>query len=75
MQHLTLTPTDTDLTQIHDDTLVDLLPQVSPEDLDERDLEGGDLAVHEDARQIQLHLEANVDLGQRDGRVRETEGH
>jgi len=71
MQHLT--PTDTDLTQIHDDTLVDLLPQVSPEDLDERDLEGGNLAVHEDASQIKLHLEANVDLGQRDGSVRETE--
>ena len=45
---------------------------MSPEDLDERDLERGDLAVHEDARQIKLHLEANVDLGRERG-VRQTE--
>ena len=44
--------TYTCLTQVHDDTLVDLLPQVSPEDLDEGDLKGGDLAVHEDTGQI-----------------------
>lgn len=44
------------LTQVHDDGLVDLLPQVSAEDLDEGDLERRDLAVHEDARQVQLHL-------------------
>lgn len=31
--------------------------------LDQRDLQGGDLAMHEDARQIQLHLETNIDLG------------
>lgn len=35
---------------------MDLLPQVGAEDLDEGDLERGDLAVHEDARQVQLHL-------------------
>lgn len=44
------------LAQIHDDGLVHLLPQVGPEDLDEGDLQRGDLAVHEDARQVQLHL-------------------
>ena len=32
------------LTQIHDDTLMDLLPQVGAEDLDQGDLQGGDLA-------------------------------
>jgi hypothetical protein len=35
---------------------VDLLPQVGAEDLDEGDLKRGDLAVHKDARQVQLHL-------------------
>lgn len=41
---------------------MDLLPQVSAEDLDERDLQCGDLAVHEDTCQIQLHLKADVYL-------------
>lgn len=50
------------LTQIHHDALMDLLPQVSSEDLDERDLQCGDLAVHEDTGQIQLHLKAHVHL-------------
>ena len=49
--------------QVHDHALVDLLPQVGPEDLDERDLQGRNLAVHEDAGQVQLHLEAHVDVG------------
>ena len=53
--------------QVHDDTLVHLLPQVSPEDLDEGDLEGRDLAVHEDACQVQLHLETHVHIGTVDG--------
>ena len=47
--------------------LVDLLPQVRAEDLDERNLERGDLAVHEDARQVQLHSETNVHVGAVDG--------
>lgn len=47
-------------------TPVDLLPEMGPEDLDERDLEGRDLAVHEDACEVQLHLKANVHL--REGR-------
>ena len=50
------------LTEIHDDALVDLLPQVSAEDLDEGDLQCGDLAVHEDARQVELYLETHVHL-------------
>ncbi len=53
--------------QVHDHTLVHLLPQVSPEDLDQGDLEGGDLAVHEDASQIQLHLETHINIGTVDG--------
>lgn len=50
------------LTQIHYNALMDLLPQVSSENLDERNLQRGDLAVHKDARQIQLHLKPNVHL-------------
>ena len=57
-----------DLTQIHDDRFVDLLPQMGAEDLNERDLERGDLAVHENARQIELHLETDVDVGSVDRR-------
>ena len=40
---------------------------MSPEDLDQRDLERGDLAMHENASQIQLHLEAHVHIGTVDG--------
>lgn len=47
---------------------MDLLPQVSAEDLDERDLQRGDLAMHEDPGQVQLHLKAHVHL------TREREG-
>lgn len=50
------------LTQIHDDALMDLLPQMGSEDLNEGDLKCGDLAMHENACQIQLHLETNVHL-------------
>ena len=42
--------------------LVDLLPQVRAEDLNQRDFEGRNLPVHEDARQVELDLEADVDL-------------
>ena len=56
------------LAQIHDNCLVNLLPQVSPEDLNQRDLQRGDLAVHEDAGQVQLDLETNVDVRPVDGR-------
>lgn len=41
---------------------MDLLPQVSSENLNERNLQRGYLAVHEDACQIQLHLKPNIYL-------------
>ena len=41
---------------------MDLLPEVRPEDLNERDLQRRNLAVHEDARQVELDLEADVHL-------------
>lgn len=55
----------TDLTKIHDNTLVYFLPQVSSEDLDEGDLQSWDLAVHKDSCQIQLHLETYIHLEHR----------
>lgn len=55
----------TNLTKIHDDALVNLLPQVGPKDLNEGDLQCGDLSVHEDSSQIKLHLETHVDLNRR----------
>ena len=39
---------------------MDLLPQVRAEDLDQRNFESGNLPVHEDARQVELDLEACV---------------
>jgi len=56
------------LTEVHHDRLVHLLPQMGPEYLDEGDLERGDLAVHEDACEVELHLETHVDVGPVDGR-------
>ena len=41
---------------------MNLLPQVSPEDLNEGDLQCGDLSVHEDSSQVKLHLETHVHL-------------
>lgn len=52
----------TNLTKIHDDALMNLLPQVSPEDLNEGDLQCWDLAMHEDSSQIKLHLETDIHL-------------
>mmetsp|Transcript_27924 Transcript_27924/g.90699 ORF Transcript_27924/g.90699 Transcript_27924/m.90699 type:complete len:205 (-) Transcript_27924:4267-4881(-) len=37
-----------------------LLPKMCTKNLNERDLESGDLSMHEDSSQIQLHLEADV---------------
>ena len=45
------------------DAVRTLLPQVSTEDLNQTDLEGRDLAVHEDTRQIKLDLETDIDVG------------
>lgn len=44
-----------------------LLPQVSSENLNEGNLQRWDLAMHEDACQIQLHLETHVYIGTIDG--------
>lgn len=62
------------LTQIHDDALVDLLPQVSSENLDQGNLQRGDFAMHEDPCQIQLHLEPNIHL-QRKSSCKNTQQH
>lgn len=53
--------------KIHDHRLVDFLPHMRTENLDEGDLQGWDFAVHEDSCQIQLHLETNVNIGAIDG--------
>lgn len=58
------------LTEIHDDALVNLLPQVSPEDLNEGDLQCGDLAVHKDSCQVELYLETYIHLKTEERNVR-----
>lgn len=35
---------------------------MSSKDLDQRDLESRDFAVHEDTREVELHLKANVNV-------------
>mmetsp|Transcript_2955 Transcript_2955/g.8790 ORF Transcript_2955/g.8790 Transcript_2955/m.8790 type:complete len:598 (+) Transcript_2955:730-2523(+) len=55
------------LTKVHDQRLVDLLPEMGPEDLDERDLERRDLSVHEDTGEIQLDLETHIHVRPVDG--------
>ena len=45
---------------IHDDGLVDLLPQVRSEDLNQRNLQRRNFTVHEDAGQVKLDLEPDV---------------
>ena len=44
---------------------MNFLPQVSSEDLNERDFERWNLAVHEDSCQVKLNLETNVNLEKR----------
>lgn len=51
-----------DLAEVHDNRLVNFLPQVSSEDLNERDLKRRNLAMHKDASQVKLHLETNIDI-------------
>lgn len=41
---------------------MNLLPQMRPEYLDERDLEGRNLSVHENPSQIELDLESHVNI-------------
>jgi hypothetical protein len=52
-----------DLAQVHDHTLMDLLPQMGTEDLNQRNLERRDLAVQKDTSQVKLDLETNIDIG------------
>ena len=51
------------LTQVHDDALVDFLPEMRTEYLDQRDLQSRNLAVHKNTRQVKLHLETDVHVG------------
>ena len=39
------------------------------EDLNKGDLQGRDLAVHEDTRQVKLDLETDIDIGSVDSRT------
>ena len=51
------------LAQVHNNAFVNLLPQMGTEDLNQVDLQRRYLAVHENSRQIQLDLEADIDIG------------
>ena len=46
---------------------MNLLPQMGSEDLNKRDLESRDLPMQEDTCQIELDLEADIDVGAVDG--------
>lgn len=52
-----------DLAQVHHDRFVNLLPQMSAEDLNQGDLQRRNLAVQEYTSQIKLDLEAYIDVG------------
>ncbi len=51
------------LTQVHNNRLVDFLPKMGSEYLNQGYLESWDFAVHENTGQIQLNLETNVHIG------------
>ena len=53
------------LTQIHDNTLMNFLPQMSSKDLNQRNLQCWNLAVHKYSCKIKLHLETYIDLNKR----------
>lgn len=53
---------NTNLTQIHDNTFMYLLPQMGTEYLDKRDFQSRNFAMHKDSGQIQLHLETYINL-------------
>ena len=52
----------------HDDRFVNFLPQVGSENLDQRNLQCWNFAMHKDTSQIQLNLKPNVDISSVDGR-------
>ena len=51
------------LHDVHHDAFMDLLPKMRSEDLNQGDLQCGDLSMHENPCQIQLDLEADVNVG------------
>ena len=59
------------LTQVHDNTLMNFLPQVSSEDLNQWDFQCWNLAVHEDSCQVKLNLETNVNLEKKETKLRD----
>ena len=46
---------------------MDLLPKMRSEDLNQRNLEGRNFTMHENAGEIQLHLETDIDVSTIDG--------
>ena len=57
-----------DLADVHNDRLVDLLPKMGAENLNQRNLQGRYLTVHENSCQVELDLETNIDVGPVDRR-------
>jgi len=47
---------------------MNLLPQMGSENLDQRNLQGWQLSVHENTSQVELDLETNIDIGTVDSR-------
>ena len=58
------------LTQVHDNTLMNFLPQVSSEDLNEWDFQCWNLAMHEDSCKVKLNLETNVNLEEKKEKIK-----
>jgi hypothetical protein len=56
-----------DIPKIHHDRFMYFLPQMGSEYLNERDFQCRDLAVQENTRQVELHLETDVDVCTIDG--------
>lgn len=51
------------LAQVHHNAFMYFLPKVCPEYLDEWYFESGKFAMHENACEVQLHLEPNIHIG------------
>ena len=57
-----------DLAEIHNDCFVYFLPKMRSENLNQRYFERWNFTVHEDASEVELNLEANVNVGTVDRR-------
>ena len=57
-----------DLTEIHDNTFMNLLPEMSSKNLNQGYLQSRNLSMHEDSCQIQLYLKTNINIGSIDCR-------